>query len=223
MDVSTVVLLKGAWYALEQCGILLRDARVLFHAKAYASAVALAMVGREELGKFRMLLEESSKAEATGNLPTVEAIQTACEDHVDKQRRAMLSLTFTPQGPSEFGKAIEATIRHKPHDPEYQEAEKVIQAALKSLAKRAPDERHAARIQALYVDLQDSGSDWSRPSEMPPDKCKKFLNDAANDYTGQRKRMSLESLRALGDMKLADALEAWPQRPELLEPAWAEF
>ena len=72
MDVTSAVLLKGAWYALEQCGSLLRDAVLLYRAKAYPSAVALAMIGREELGKHRMLLEEWRKSQDTGKLPSVE-------------------------------------------------------------------------------------------------------------------------------------------------------
>jgi AbiV family abortive infection protein len=49
-------LLRGAVYALEQCGLLLRDANVLYRAKAYASAVVLAAFAREELGRWRLLV-----------------------------------------------------------------------------------------------------------------------------------------------------------------------
>jgi hypothetical protein len=54
MDVVAPVLLKGAWYPLEQCGRLLSDAVALYRQKSYSTAVALAMIGREELGKYRM-------------------------------------------------------------------------------------------------------------------------------------------------------------------------
>ncbi len=47
-----------------------------------------------------MLLDEWRKSEGTGKCPTVDAIQTACEDHVDKQRRALLGLTFTTENAS---------------------------------------------------------------------------------------------------------------------------
>src|SRR5436190_17444444 len=119
MDVvAAPVLLRGAWYSLEQCGHLLSDAVTLYRGKSYSSAVALAMIGREELGKHRMLLEEWRKAEGTGQYPTVEAIRTACEDHVVKQGRALLSLTFMPENTSAFGAAIRTKIEHKPQDPE---------------------------------------------------------------------------------------------------------
>ena len=114
-------------------------------------------------------------------------------------------------------------MKHKPWDTEYQQAEKVIQSAVKSLAKRAPENRHAARIGALYVDLQASGSDWSRPSEVSRDDAKKLLSDAANDYAGQRDRLKPDLLRGLGDPKLADTLESWHERPTLPEPVWPEW
>lgn len=222
MDVTSTVLLKGAWYALEQCGKLLQDAVRLHHVGAYPSGVALAMFGREELGKHRMLLDEWRKSQDTGQLPSVEAIQSACTDHVDKQRRALLGLTFTAEGGSALATAIGTQMKHKPQDTEYQEAEKVIQAALKSLAKRTPDARHAARMQALYVDLNDSGADWNRPLNISQDESKKLLSDAANDYAGQRDRLNLDLLRGMGDLRLAEALEAWDQRPYLPAPVWPE-
>ncbi len=220
MNVTAEVLLKGALYALEQSGILLQDALLLYGSKAYSSAVALAMIGREELGKYRMLLEQWRKAEGIGILPDVGAIQAACADHIEKQKRAVLGLTFTADGPSAFGSAIATQIKYKPQDAEYQSAEKVIKAGLKAMAKRAPEARHDSRMRALYVDLDDSGSTWVRPSNISQEEAKKLLNDSANDYAGQRDRMGLELLRGMGDSKLADALEGWPDRPKLPEPAW---
>ena len=111
---------------------------------------------------------------------------------------------------------------HKSQDTEYQEAEKVIQAALKGLAKRAPDARHAVRMHALYVDLKDSGADWNRPLHVSEDESKKLLGDAANDYAGQWDRLNPDLLRAKGDPRLAEVLEAWDQRPLLPPPVWPE-
>ena len=44
-------LLRGTVFALEQCGLLLRDARILCEAGSYASAVVLTAFAREELGR----------------------------------------------------------------------------------------------------------------------------------------------------------------------------
>ena len=222
MDVTSAVLFKGSWYALEQCGNLLRDAMLLCRAKAYPSAVTLAMFGREELGKHRMLLDEWRKSQETGKFPSVESIQAACEEHIDKQRWAVLGLTFIGEGGSVLDTAIRTQMKHKPGEIEYQEAGKIIQAALKGLAKRAPDARHTARMRALYVDLNDSGTDWDRPLDVSVDESKKLLGDAASDYAGQWDRMRPDLLRAMGDARLAEALEAWDQRPNLPEPVWPE-
>jgi hypothetical protein len=46
-SVSPEYLLEGAAYALEQCGLLLRDANLLYRNDSYASAVALAAFAQE--------------------------------------------------------------------------------------------------------------------------------------------------------------------------------
>ena len=56
MAVTADFLLKGYALALEQCGLLLRDAVLLYENKSYANAVVLAAFAREELGRSRILL-----------------------------------------------------------------------------------------------------------------------------------------------------------------------
>jgi AbiV family abortive infection protein len=221
MDLTPSVLLKGAWYSLEQCGLLLSDAVFLYRDKRHSIALALAMIGREELGKHRAFIEEWEKAETTGKYPTVDDIQALCLDHADKQRQAMLSVAIRTEGPSSLGAAMRTLTRHKPGDPEYQQARELIEAATKALAKRLPNDRHDARMRALYVDLEDSGSDWSRPSEQPHEEVRRALEDLANDYVGQTVRVDPDALAERSDGKLlAAALEAWDERPALPAPVW---
>jgi AbiV family abortive infection protein len=52
---SSDYLLRGTVFALEQCGLLLRDARILCEAGSYASAVVLTAFAREELGRYKIL------------------------------------------------------------------------------------------------------------------------------------------------------------------------
>jgi AbiV family abortive infection protein len=47
-SITPQYLLEGAVYALEQCGLLLRDANLLYRSGSYATAVALAAFAREE-------------------------------------------------------------------------------------------------------------------------------------------------------------------------------
>jgi hypothetical protein len=56
-SVSPQYLLEGAVYALEQCGLLLRDANLLYRNGSYSSAVAVALFATEELGRWSILLD----------------------------------------------------------------------------------------------------------------------------------------------------------------------
>lgn len=220
MQVAAPVLVEGIWYSLAQCGRLLSDAVTLYKVGSEQTAVGLAMLGREELGKYRLLLAQWRESEKTGVCPTVEEVQDACAEHVEKQRKAVLSWSFTAEAGSRLDIAIRTQMKHKPQDSEYQQAEQVLQTAIKAGLKRAPEDRHNVRLRALYVDLDDSGLSWKRPDLISPEVAKKLLNDAVNDYAIQRDKMDPDQLRALGDVKLADALEAWQHRPVLPEPVW---
>jgi len=72
---------------------------ILYQANAYASSVV-------ELGKYRMLVEEWRKTEKTRTLSSCAVIQAAFDDHVDKQRRALLSLP------------LRTPLKHNPQDCE---------------------------------------------------------------------------------------------------------
>ena len=51
MPMMPQYILQGAAYALEQCGLLLRDANLLYRNDAHANAVVLTAFAREELGR----------------------------------------------------------------------------------------------------------------------------------------------------------------------------
>jgi hypothetical protein len=100
--------------------------------------------------------------------------------------------------------------------------QKKLYKPLSRVWRSEPPMRAMRHVCALYVDLRDSGSDWGRPSQVSRDESRKLLNDAANEYAGQWDRIRPDLLRATGDPRLADALEAWRERPELPAPAWFE-
>ena len=97
--VSELILFKGAYYALEQCGLLLRHSAILHKEQVASTAAGLALLAREELGKYRILLDLWRKAKDTGSCPSPEDIHHAIEDHVEKQKQAQLSVTNRMQGP----------------------------------------------------------------------------------------------------------------------------
>lgn len=87
--VTPQYLLEGAVYALEQCGLLLRDANILYRSGSYANTVVLAAFAREELGRYRILSDMRSEAFG-GNIFTLKDIKTRCNNHEIKQRAGML-------------------------------------------------------------------------------------------------------------------------------------
>ena len=101
--VTAQSLLRGAVYSIEQCGRLLGDATLLYENHSYATAVATALIAREELGRWRLLLALRERILAGESL-SVKAVQTACADHVRKQEAGMTSLTLRADDDSEVGK-----------------------------------------------------------------------------------------------------------------------
>jgi AbiV family abortive infection protein len=89
-SVSPKYLIEGAAYALEQCGLLLRDANLLYQNGSYASAAAVALFAQEELGRYQILLELRKKVVDGGSV-TIKEIQTRCGDHVRKQEAGVMS------------------------------------------------------------------------------------------------------------------------------------
>jgi AbiV family abortive infection protein len=83
-------LLKGAFYELEQCRLLLRDANILYPNRRYASTVILAAFAREELGRYNILLDLWRRARAGEAVP-VDRIRKACDNYVTKQKRLQKS------------------------------------------------------------------------------------------------------------------------------------
>ena len=111
---SPETLLKGAVYALEQCGLLLRDANILYRNRSYASAVVLTAFAREELGRYRILLEFWHRARDCKETFTADQIRNACDDHVTKQQAGMFSSTMRADRDSGLGKVLRASMENPP-------------------------------------------------------------------------------------------------------------
>jgi AbiV family abortive infection protein len=104
-SVTPEYLLEGAAYALEQSGLLLRDANVLYQNGSYASAMVLALFAQEELGRWNMLRDLRKKV-LDGERLTVKEIQDHCGDHVSRQRAGMMSTTMRADPHSVLGKLL---------------------------------------------------------------------------------------------------------------------
>jgi AbiV family abortive infection protein len=217
-SVSQDALLKGAWYALEQCGSLLRDAATLYSLASSSGAVALAMFAREELGRHDILLKMWEAAQKSGILPTVDEVRRACEDHQAKQRHGQLGVVAyrADRGSQLAGFSAQQT-KHAPQTPEFERAATALSAFRDRRLKDTPNERHQARLAALYVDIDDAGSAWNRPSEIDAEFAYYCVVDAIGDYHNRCSRLSPEILKddKCFSAALASALQAWTDKPDL--------
>jgi len=220
--VSVETLCLGSWYALEQCGRLLQSAAFVFDSGDCATAVALAMFGREELGRSRMLRELARRV-AAGEQIRADAVQAECEDHVIKQRAAVLGITLISEPPSPINRLIREMMMLTPGTEEYRRADDKLHEALEAKRRRLPQDRHNMREAALYVDLDDAGTHWLRPSMLDGAHCYEEICGAVNDYAGRYDRFENGDLeRDFPEMaaarkgmhsKVALPVPRWPNPP----------
>lgn len=221
VSVTAQYLLKGYALALEQCGLLLRDANCLYQNELYATAVALAAFAREELGRSQILLK-FWRSHAGGIPVTIEQIDAACTDHVDKQRAGMLSTVMTAHRDSELGKLLNARMNNPPQSQEWKDADAELEKLLELMSKRTPHDRHEKRMSAIYVEPK-SETDWNRPADVAVETARKFLQDAANDYSVRCHQGYIpagEAILKATDRELYDGLEKLANRPILPAPEW---
>jgi AbiV family abortive infection protein len=216
-SVSPKYLLEGAAYALEQCGLLLRDANLLYRNGSHASAVALAAFAQEELGRWRILLELRKRV-LSGASVTIKEIQTRCGDHVRKQGAGLMSTVMRTDKDSGLGKPLQTQMSSKPGSEEWKEARKEIEKLDRQKKRRIPGDRHEQRMSALYVDAV-SLDQWNRPTtQITPTLAIEYLQDAANDYSGQFDRYTNPQVHKPADPEVYTALEKWTDRPTLPSP-----
>jgi AbiV family abortive infection protein len=211
-------LLKGTAYALEQCGLLLRDANILYRNGSYASAIVLTAFAREELGRSSILFNLWRRA-LGGETFTISEIRQACDDHVTKQSAGMLSLTIRADRASGLGKLLQARVENHPRSLDWQKANSELKRIDNEKKKRTPTDRHERRIAALYVEAV-SPTEWNRPIHTRAEAYE-FLVDAVNDYGLQYQQRYITGtdpiLKQL-DPELYGALAQWSDRPVLPAP-----
>jgi AbiV family abortive infection protein len=186
--VTEQFLREGASYALEQCGLLLHDAAALYERGSYATAVAIAALGREELGRSG-ILEDFRKLVATGEQVTLDDVNRACSDHVKKQQRGQLSVVLRDRG---TGDLLRAKARTSPGTPEAEEVDRQLDDVIERVKRRRPHERHEERMDGVYVAPSDAGTSWKRPRDrFSAEDAWHIVNDLANDYNGRRANVAV--------------------------------
>jgi AbiV family abortive infection protein len=217
MSISAQYLLEGAFYALEQCGRLLHDARLLYKEGSYSTALALTELAQEELGK-STILREVRKEVINGAQFTIEEIKERCKGHSDKQVAAAGSTTMRPSNNSSLAAALQIRGTANPGTEEWNSASRLIDEATKAKTKRDPEDRHRNRITATYVDPIPAG--WSRPSkEISRAKARDRICDASNEYAGEYRWLTdIDVGIKHDDPELYAAVIAWTERPMLPDP-----
>jgi AbiV family abortive infection protein len=211
MTVTPQYLLRGSALALEQCGLLLRDAVCLYQNRSFASAVVLAAFAREELGRYG-ILRDFRRDLLDGSPVTIEQIKQACDNHVTKQREGMVSSTLSWDRDSRIEKLTLVRRTHHPHTQEWEDAEAEMNEIMKRKDRRTPNDRHELREKALYVEPKASGVDWNRPADMSAMEAHNFLRDAVNDYSGPFNNLDVREL-----------LDPLAECPEFPRPVWPEW
>ncbi len=217
MPVASRHLAEGAWFALEQCGLLLGDAVDLFDRGRVSTALGLAMFAREEFGKARILLDLHDKTVA-GNPIDLEQVRDRTEEHADKQRAAQLSVMLSVPADSRLAHLMRRRFE-SPSSPEAEATRAEIEELTRSMARRSPAERQKLRERAMYVDPDDAESTWNRPVACSPDQARREIDSVGNDYG-----VFLHNLDVADKYKAARAtLDGWADRPRLPEPRRLEF
>jgi len=230
--VSAEFLLRGAVYALEQCGLSLRGANILYRGGSYASVIALASFAMEELGKHKILLGMWREA-VNGTRFTKADVEDACRvhkqrkakpGHVIKQEKGMAGLTRRTSADSELGRALQARTNASPGSEECKNADAKIQVITNSIKEPLPKEQYNARLKALYVDLI-SESEWNRPADITQQEAYDFSSAALNDYSIRIQGYMPQDADLLNDRdpKLYSVLEEWLDRPKLWPPERLPF
>ncbi len=203
--VTTRYLVQGAWYALEQAGLLLRDAVLLYQQKRFPGAVGLALLSREELGKARILLRfiELGRTDLT-----LKALRDELEKHELKQRAGVVSVTVKVDE-----RLFLAGMLQDPQDEESRAAKKEVDDLADQISKRLPNQRIELRERAFYVDPGEH--EWTRPVSLSEDEATRVIWEANYDYA-----VFSGLVKNSTEFKwLRELLGTWPERPELPAPS----
>ena len=137
MNATSKFLLEGSYYALIQCGRLLTSAVFLYKAGDYSTAVGLAALAHEELGRSRYLKAQRKKV-VRGASVSVKEIREACKEHVMKQEWGQFSVVQRFLVNSTLGKLMKVTHHARPQSKEYQDAKKELDEVSTRQKRRTP-------------------------------------------------------------------------------------
>ena len=217
MNTTPQFLLEGSYYALVQCRRFLTSAVMLYKAGDHTTAVGLAALAHEELGRSNYLRDKRKKV-VQGKTVTIEEIRKALEKHLMKQKSGQGGVTQRVSGNSVYGKLLQDRQRANLQSEERRKYDQQVDKITEQQRARTPQDRHDNRMKAFYVEPNDASTDWNKPWEIDKERAKHFIQDAINDYASQVNGAWLLDMLKLTDPELAQAVEAWAARPALPPP-----
>jgi AbiV family abortive infection protein len=164
---------EGAFYAMEQAGILINNAVALYNRNSWSSGLVLGVFAWEELGKAEMLLQRGIDADLAGP-KTREQVLAGANRHETKLKAGRGPITV-------IAPVISWGDIPEPNTQERIELEKRLDEAQKRALENAPSEGRAARMKALYVDLLPNGT-WSRPKDIKPSEAYELISAVSIEY-----------------------------------------
>jgi AbiV family abortive infection protein len=215
--VTEQFLLEGAVYALENSGSLLRDAVAMYERGSYATAIVMAMFGREEFGKYRILRGELEKVAAGGTV-TAKLLSKKGKgpifDHPKKLEQAVGSIVQRADRDSPLGKLlIAARMKFPIGSPERIKADQELAKITEAKRKALPALRHNLRMERLYVGLDQTQTRWVRPNETTAMDALHEVSDAVCDYNRALENVTI--FPSESDSVFLKAFYAWKDRPQL--------
>jgi AbiV family abortive infection protein len=202
------LLHQGAFFTLQQAGHLLRDAALLYENGRWPTALVLSVASIEEVGKFRILLENMEKT-LRSELVTRNMLKAAFKRHPHKLRYG-LSAESRVVVVGGWGKWPE------PDTPEMDALMDEFRKVERMEKQEAPTRTHKTRMDALYVDLSED-LNWIRPSDITRPESHRLLAAAHIEYHFARKRFTNPSMPL--EQRLLASMQSWlqalPEPPDI--------
>lgn len=155
-------LALGACYALIHAVNVLEDATILYSQKRPSASFHLAVMAREELGRFNLLSERHHKLAPEEQVDAEELTQSL-QPHKIKLRAGQ-STVPVPMTAKQFAAWEDAISQND--EAAISAISKDVRAHADKLKPHQAAALHQRRLKAQYVDLDAQTGQWSRPTDV---------------------------------------------------------
>ncbi len=152
----------GACFAINHAQTLLEDAATLYSHKRASGAFHLAVMAREELGRFHLLAERYHKL-SDGELLDAKELAQSLQPHKVKlfAGQSTVPVPMTTEQHAEWSAAIQRN-----DEQTVSTISQNVRLRAQRLKPHQAAELHQRRLKAQYVDLDPQTGLWSQPSSV---------------------------------------------------------